>query len=60
METPYQLTGMPAEHETGFAGIKLAAAKHRRQGKETTLYHLFVDMNPPGITSRDSPQKRKS
>jgi hypothetical protein len=40
----YKLVGKPEEQETGFAEIKLARAKHLRQGKETTLYHLFVNM----------------
>jgi hypothetical protein len=45
-----------AEHETGFAGIKLAAAKHRRQGKETTCvrFHWF-----PGVTPSSQPKSIK-
>jgi hypothetical protein len=42
----HKLLGKPEEQETGFAEIKLARAKHLRQGKETTLYHLFVNMKP--------------
>jgi small GTP-binding protein len=42
----YKLLGKPEELETGFAEIKLARTKHLRQGKETTLYHLFVNMKP--------------
>ena len=42
----YNLVGKPEEQETGFAEIKLARAKHLRQGKETILYHLFVNMKP--------------
>jgi internalin A len=40
----YKLLGKPEEQETGFAEIKLARAKHLRQGKETNLYHIFVNM----------------
>jgi small GTP-binding protein len=42
----HKLVGKPEEQETGFAEIKLARAKHLRQGKETILYHLFVNMKP--------------
>ncbi len=40
----HKLLGKPVEQETGFAEIKLACAKHLRQGRETTLYHVFVNM----------------
>jgi internalin A len=40
----HKLLGKPEEQETGFAEIKLARAKHLRQGKETILYHLFINM----------------
>jgi hypothetical protein len=36
----------PEEQKTGFAEIKLACAKHLRQGEETKVYHLFVNMKP--------------
>jgi internalin A len=42
----HKLLGKPVEQETGFAEIKLAHSKHLRQGKEATLYHVFVNMNP--------------
>ena len=42
----HKLQGKPVEQETGFAEIKLARAKHLRQGKETSLYHVFVNMKP--------------
>jgi hypothetical protein len=42
----HKLLGKPEEQETGFAEIKLVRAKHLRQGKETTLYHVFVNMKP--------------
>jgi internalin A len=42
----YELTEPPEEQKTRFADIKLACAKHKRQGKETYVYHLFVNMKP--------------
>jgi GTPase SAR1 family protein len=42
----HKLLGKPVELETNFAEIKLAHTKHLRQEKETTLYHVFVNMNP--------------
>ena len=46
MDLKFKLLGRPEEQPTRFAEIKLATAKHRRQGKETRLYHVFVNMNP--------------
>jgi small GTP-binding protein len=42
----HKLIENPEEQKTRFAEIKLACAKHRRQGKETNVYHLFVNMKP--------------
>jgi internalin A len=42
----HKLQGKPVEQATGFAEIKLAICKHLRQGTETSLYHVFVNMNP--------------
>lgn len=44
----YKLKGKPEEQETDVAEIKLAHTKHLRQGKETTLYHLFINMKHKG------------
>jgi internalin A len=42
----HKLQGKPVEQATGFAEIKLAMGKHLRQGTETSLYHVFVNMKP--------------
>jgi internalin A len=34
------------EEKTGYAEIKLAKAKHMREGVEVSIYHLFINMNP--------------
>jgi len=34
------------KEETSYAEIKLAKAKHIREGEEVSIYHLFINMNP--------------
>jgi hypothetical protein len=34
------------EEKTGYAEIKLAKAKHTREGEEVSIYHLFINMKP--------------
>jgi hypothetical protein len=41
----YKLLEGPEEQKTPFSGIKLARAKHLRDGEETHVYHIFVNMN---------------
>jgi small GTP-binding protein len=42
----HKLMEEPKEEETNFAEIRLARAKHLRQGQETSVYHLFINMKP--------------
>ncbi|MFC2146554.1 COR domain-containing protein [Acidobacteriota bacterium] len=42
----HKLMDKPEEEKTNFAEIKLARAKHLRQGRETSVYHLFINMKP--------------
>ncbi|UCH96823.1 MAG: leucine-rich repeat domain-containing protein [Candidatus Aminicenantes bacterium] len=34
------------QNKTGYAEIKLAETKHMREGKEVSIFHLFINMNP--------------
>lgn len=45
VEHKYRLKGKPKEQRTPFSSIKLAKAIHERNGEETTVYHIFVNMN---------------
>lgn len=40
----YQLTDPPKEIPTRFTDIKLALAQHKREGKITGVYHIFIKM----------------
>ncbi len=42
----YERLAKPDEQDSGYAGIKLAQTKHSTQGKETSIYHIFVNMVP--------------
>jgi len=41
---PHRLLANPEEMDTGLANIRLASTRHDRHGKQTILYHLFIDM----------------
>jgi len=41
---PHRLLANPEELKTGRTDIRLARARHERNGKKTLLYHLFVNM----------------
>ncbi|UCH93579.1 MAG: hypothetical protein JSV88_25360 [Candidatus Aminicenantes bacterium] len=47
----YKLTREPEEKDTPWAGIRLARTLHAREGKEVSVYHLFVDM-PHGMEDK--------
>ncbi len=44
VEVKYKLQGAPLEQETPYTDIKLARTVHDRYNRETTVYHLFVNM----------------
>ena len=44
VEVKYKLQGAPQEEKTPYADIKLARTVHDRHNRETTVYHLFVNM----------------
>jgi len=44
VEVKYKLQGAPLEQETRYADIKLARTVHDRHNRETSVYHLFVNM----------------
>jgi len=44
IDYPHPLRPNPEVLETGRTDIRLARARHERHGKETLLYHLFVNM----------------
>ncbi len=46
IQYPYDLQGPVQEEKTPFAAIRLARTRFNRDGRETILYHLFVDMKP--------------
>ncbi|MCX6583531.1 MAG: leucine-rich repeat domain-containing protein [Candidatus Aminicenantes bacterium] len=46
VEVKYKLQGAPLEQETRYADIKLARTVHDRHNRETTVYHLFINMQP--------------
>ena len=37
-------TDIPQDETTPYTGIRVARTRHERDGRETVLYHLFVDM----------------
>lgn len=41
----HKLIGKPKEQKTRFTDIKMAVAKHKRQGQEIKVHHIFVNMN---------------
>ena len=46
IDFPYTLTDGPREEASDFTDIRIAQTTHQRQGKQTTLYHLFINMTP--------------
>ncbi len=46
VEVAYPMQGAPGEEKTPYADIKLARTVHHRHNRETTVYHLFINMTP--------------
>ncbi|MCP4146351.1 MAG: hypothetical protein GY757_01250 [bacterium] len=46
VKLPYPWLSGPIEKETGFSETKLASISYTREEKETTVHHIFVNMNP--------------
>ena len=44
VEVKYKLQAVPVEEKTPYTDIKLARTVHARNDRETTVYHLFVNM----------------
>jgi internalin A len=44
IDYPYKLIGTPEELQTSYANIKLARTRHHREGGETIIYHIFINM----------------
>jgi hypothetical protein len=44
VDVKYKLTAGPDEEQTGFADIKLARTIHNRHDRETSVYHIFINM----------------
>ncbi len=46
VEVKYPMQGAPSEEKTPGAEIKLARTVHKRHNRDTTVYHLFINMIP--------------
>ncbi|MCI0470222.1 MAG: hypothetical protein L0Y73_01025, partial [Candidatus Aminicenantes bacterium] len=44
IELKYKLSAGPVEEPSHYADIKIARTKHNRHNKETSVYHIFINM----------------
>ncbi|MCI0470650.1 MAG: hypothetical protein L0Y73_03225, partial [Candidatus Aminicenantes bacterium] len=44
IELTYTISSGPEEEKTRYADIKLARTMHNRHNKETSVYHIFINM----------------